>query len=140
MRVPRVVEIANWNFASGRREINEGGQSCRRSEGNEEVAGNLLVHGRSLTTRMHEDILMVKLIKKRRAGGRSGYRYAVPRKEPQRTTNTAILVRLTTPERQRLEAALERLTDGRPGVRPVLSRFLRDAAMAEADRILGKTK
>lgn len=64
----------------------------------------------------------------------------MPRKEPNRTTDGAILVRLTTEQRTKLDEAMGRLAAGRPGLKPVLSRFLLDAAMAEADRILAGKK
>jgi hypothetical protein len=43
-------------------------------------------------------------------------------------------------QRAKLDEAMGRLAAGRPGLKPVLSRFLLDAAMAEADRILAGKK
>lgn len=55
-----------------------------------------------------------------------------------RSTDTAVLVRMTLEQRRKLTSALETQAKGLSGVRPVLSRFILDAALAEADRLLGK--
>jgi hypothetical protein len=61
------------------------------------------------------------------------------RRGPQnRTTDTACLVRMTSAQRARLEAAVGKLAEGRPGLKPVLARFLLELGLAEADRILGR--
>lgn len=52
-----------------------------------------------------------------------------------RSTDAAVLVRMTKDQRARLERALAKVA--RPGLKPALSRFLLETALAEADRILG---
>lgn len=55
-----------------------------------------------------------------------------------RSTDTACLVRMTRDQRARLEAAVGKSADGKPGLKPVVARFLLELGLAEADRILGK--
>jgi len=55
-----------------------------------------------------------------------------------RSTDTACLVRMTSAQRARLEAALGKLAEGKPGLKPVVAKFLLELGLAEADRILGK--
>jgi hypothetical protein len=46
---------------------------------------------------------------------------------------------MTLQERARLEMAVRKLADGRPGLRPVVARYLLDLGLAEARRILRPT-
>jgi len=55
-----------------------------------------------------------------------------------RTTDTACLVRMTSEQRARLEAAVRKSADGKPGLKPVVAKFLLELGLAEADRILGR--
>ena len=54
-----------------------------------------------------------------------------------RSTDTQVLVRMTDQQRKKLEAAVAKLAAGRPGLRPVVARFLLDVGLAEAEKILG---
>jgi hypothetical protein len=55
-----------------------------------------------------------------------------------RSTDTACLVRMTRAQRERLEEAVKKSAEGKPGLKPVVARFLLEVGLAEADRILGR--
>lgn len=57
-----------------------------------------------------------------------------------RSTDTAILVRLTAAQKARLEAAARKLVAGTPGAKVVLAGFLLALGLREADAILGPEK
>lgn len=57
-----------------------------------------------------------------------------------RSTDTAILVRLTGAQKARLEAAAKKLAHGTPGAKIVVARFLLDLGLERADAILGPEK
>lgn len=75
---------------------------------------------------------------KRTPRGVRRYPRRVPRKPPNRTTDSAVLVRLTSEQRKKIDEALAKIA--RPGLRPVVSRFLLESALVEADRILAGKK
>jgi hypothetical protein len=63
----------------------------------------------------------------------------VAKKPPQkRSTDVAITVRMTSVQKARMDEALAKLIEDRPGVRPVLSRFLIEAGLEVAERILAE--
>ena len=54
-----------------------------------------------------------------------------------RTTDAQVLVRMTSAQRARLEEAVVASAEGKPGLRPVVAKFLLEVGLREADRILG---
>jgi hypothetical protein len=67
---------------------------------------------------------------------------AMPRKEPNRVTDSAVLVRLTTAEREHMDKAIAQMLQdaGIPGAKLTIGKFFLMAALDKADLVLNEAE